>query len=161
MKQSFVLSNLCAKVRVKTKDGHVIQVFSSFYSHPAMINEDGWHMVKSGSLPILVDHDTLAIMKDLECEWGFKASSDMVITLKLTCHEKDEVKRNALLQSKLAYAKRIKAEMNDFFDKPKIEELSSAMSAMSCSDTTLCSEPAGLDLPESGPTLERIPEEIV
>lgn len=154
MAQSFLLTNLCSKIRIKTSDKHVIQAFSAFYTHPAMINEDAWHLVRSGTLPILVDQDTMSIMKGLVCEWGFDASTDAILTLKLTCLEQDKDAREALLKEKLEYAKRTKAEMDHFFDRAKVEELTNAMDAISCS------EPADSDLIENGPTLERIPEAI-
>lgn len=154
MTQSFLLTNLCSKVRIKTADRHVIQAFSAFYSHPAMINEDAWHLIRSGTLPILVDNDTITIMKGLSCEWGFDATTDAILTLKLTCLEEEGEAREVLLKEKLEYAKRTKAEMDHFFDRAKVEELTTAMDAISCS------EPADSDLLENGPTLERIPEEI-
>lgn len=134
MTQSFLLTNLCSKVRVETSDKHVIQAFSAFYEHPAMINEDSWHLIKSGTLPILVDKDTLHIMKDLVCEWGFDAKTDAILTLKLSCHEEDVKQRDALLAEKLGYAKRTKAEISHFFDRTKVDELTTAMKTISCSE---------------------------
>lgn len=154
MTQSFLLTNLCSKIRIKTTDEHVIQAFSAFYTHPAMLDEDSWHLVRSGTLPILVDTDTMHIMKDLVCEWGFDATTDAILTLKLTCLEADDAKRDALLAEKLRYAKRTKAEMSHFFDRKKVDELTAAMGAISCS------EQVDLDLTENGPTLENIPEAI-
>ena len=31
--KSFLITNLCTNVRIKTKDDHVLQAFSGFYQH--------------------------------------------------------------------------------------------------------------------------------
>lgn len=155
MSNAVMLTNMCTKTRIETADKHVIQLFSAFYSHPAMLTEDSWHLVKSGTLPILVDQDTMEIMKDLECEWGFDSKSDVILSLKLRCHITDPGKRKELLKHKLEYAKRTRGEIEHFFDKQKVEDLTKSME-----ETTICSERAVLDDCKNSPKLERIPEVI-
>jgi len=127
---SFVILNQCDKIRVKTKDGVVMQVFSAFYRHPAMINEDAWHLVKHGNLRLLIDTDTMEIMKDLECEWGFSPKSDTIMTCKLTSCIRDKEKRNAQFGEKLEYAKGVRSSMETFFDAKKVDELSAALDSI-------------------------------
>ena len=49
-----------------------------------MVKEDWWHLLKVGSEKVMIDEDTMVIMKDMECEWGYKAKSDVILTCKLT-----------------------------------------------------------------------------
>ena len=91
--KSILITNRCTKTRIQTKDGHIIQAFSAFYSHPAMVKEDWWHLLKVGSEKVMIDEDTMVIMKDMECEWGYKAKSDVILTCKLTSTIADEDER--------------------------------------------------------------------
>ena len=127
---SFLTTNRCTRTRIQTKDGVVIQLFSAFYDHPAMVNEDAWHLVKHGSFNLLVDEDTMEIMNGLECEWGFSANSDTIVTCKLSSHEKDEEKRNHDMGIKFEYAKKVRRSMKSFFDASKVDELSLAVDAI-------------------------------
>ena len=34
-----------------------------FYSHPAMVKEDWWHLLKVGSEKVMIDEDTMVIMR--------------------------------------------------------------------------------------------------
>ena len=42
---------------------------------------------------MMIDEDTMVIMKDMECEWGYKAKSDVILRCKLTSSIADEDER--------------------------------------------------------------------
>lgn len=139
---SFIAGNQCTQTRVKMKDGIVIQVFSLFYMHPGMINEESWHLISHGNFKVLVDEDTLVIMKDLQIEWGFKPRSDTIISCKLSTRIPEGDERKKQMHDKYEYAKKVRSSMNSFFDKKKIDDLSTAMNAISIEnfDDVDCSE---------------------
>ena len=93
--KSILITNLCTKCRIRTADEHVIQCFSGFYHHPALINEDAWHLVTTGNVKLMVDSDTMHVIEGMVCEWGFEAKSDVILTLKITSTIKDKDKRIA------------------------------------------------------------------
>ena len=102
--KSFLITNLCTHVRIKTKDDHVLQAFSGFYQHPAMVNEDAWNLQKHGNVNILVDEDTMHIMKNMLCEFGYEATSDTILTCKLTSMIEDEEERKKQWNELYGYA---------------------------------------------------------
>ena len=121
--KSFLMTNLCTRTRVEIKDKVLMQVFSGFYSHPAMINEDDWHLMEALGKNILVDEDTMFVMKDMVCEWGRDAASDTILTCKLTSTIEDEDKRAAQWNEKLKYAMDVRDNQSKFYDKKKVDEL--------------------------------------
>ena len=131
--KSFLITNLCTKTRISTKDDVILQVFSGFYSHPAMINEDGWHLFEANGKKILVDEDTLFIMKDMLCEWGCEATSDVLLTCKLTSSIEDETERMKQWNDKYKYAMDIRKASAQFFDKNKVDDLSSQLEKITVS----------------------------
>ena len=131
--KSFLITNLCTKTRISTKDDVILQVFSGFYSHPAMINEDGWHLFEANGKKILVDEDTLFIMKDMLCEWGCEATSDVLLTCKLTSSIEDETERMKQWNDKYKYAMDIRKASAQFFDKDKVDDLSSQLEKINVS----------------------------
>lgn len=134
--KSFLITNLCTKVRIQTKDEVVLQVFSGFYSHPALVNEDAWHLQKHGNLNIMVDEDTMYIMKHMLCEFGFDAKSDVILTCKLTSVLEDEEERNKQWNELYTYAKGVRKAASEFFDRQKVEDLSHAMDSITISENT-------------------------
>lgn len=131
--KSFLITNLCTKTRISTKDDVILQVFSGFYSHPAMINEEGWHLFEANGKKILVDEDTLFIMKDMLCEWGCEATSDVLLTCKLTSSIEDETERMKQWNDKYKYAMDIRKASAQFFDKNKVDDLSSQLEKITVS----------------------------
>ena len=131
--KSFLITNLCTKTRISTKDDVILQVFSGFYSHPAMINEDGWHLFEANGKKILVDEDTLFIMKDMLCEWGCEATSDVLLTCELTSSIEDETERMKQWNDKYKYAMDIRKASAQFFDKDKVDDLSSQLEKINVS----------------------------
>jgi hypothetical protein len=149
--KSFVITNLCTKTRISTKDNVILQLFSGFYSHPAMINEDGWHLFEANGKKILVDEDTLFIMKDMVCEWGCEATSDVLLTCKLTSSIEDESKRMKQWNDKYKYAMDIKKASEQFFDKNKLDDLSSQLEKITVSANTDLDSAENSEVPENIP----------
>ncbi len=134
--RSILITNLCTKTRIKTKDEHVIQCFSAYYKHPALIDESSWHLVKNGTQHILVDKDTLHLMKDMICEWGFDATSDTILTLKVTSTVMDKVKRLQQWNERYEYAMKLTKAMKAYFDHTKvIDVLAESVNNINLSDS--------------------------
>ena len=132
--ESFLITNLCTKVRVKTKDEQILQLFSGFYKHPAMINEEGWHLQKHGNVNILVDEDTMHIMKSMVCEFGFEANSDTILTCKLTSTIKDKDERMKQWNELYEYASDVRKAAAEYFDQRKIYDLTKLVKDVSLKD---------------------------
>lgn len=147
--KSFVITNLCTKTRISTKDDVILQVFSGFYSHPAMINEDGWHLFEANGKKILVDEDTLFIMKDMLCEWGCEATSDVLLTCKLTSSIEDESERMKQWNGKYKYAMDIRKASAQFFDKNKVDDLSNQLEKITVSANTDSDSGENSEVPEN------------
>lgn len=131
---SFLTTNRCTRTRIKTKDNVILQVFSLFYDHPAMVNEEAWHLFTHGNTKVMVDKDTLEIMRDLECEYGFSPKTDTIITCKLTSRIVDDDERKKQMNQKYEYAKKIRTSIEKFFDGDKVAELTSTIDDMSISE---------------------------
>lgn len=140
--KSFLISNLCTKFRVKLKDDNVLQCFSGFYEHPGMINEDAWHLVNANNVKVLVDRDTMHVMKDMVCEWGFSAAADTILTCKLTSTESDEKKRTQHWNALYEYAVSTRKAMAQHFSKSKMNELTDTLKSCTVADSS-DPEPSG------------------
>jgi len=101
-----------------------------------MINEEAWHLQKHGNTNILVDEDTMFVMQNMVCEFGFEATSDTILTCKLTSTIEDEDERNIEWNTKYEYAKGVNKAAFNFFDKSKVEELADAMKQTTISENT-------------------------
>ena len=132
-----LITNLCHTVRIRTTDDHIIQCFSAFYKHPALINEDSWHLTKHGNTKIMIDKDTMHLMKDMLCEWGFKAKSDIILTLKLTSTIADKEERIKQWNTLYEYSMKLRRAMASYFDKNKVVDSTiNQMKNMSISDSS-------------------------
>jgi hypothetical protein len=116
-----------------------------------MINEDGWHLFEANGKKILVDEDTLFIMKDMVCEWGCEATSDVLLTCKLTSSIEDESKRMKQWNDKYKYAMDIKKASEQFFDKNKLDDLSSQLEKITVSANTDLDSAENSEVPENIP----------
>lgn len=120
---SILLKNRLTKFKIKTKDSHLLHVFSVFYDHPAMINEDGWIMMKG--MKILVDVDTMFLLESNISEFGW--NKDKL----LTCKVSSELKGDKLTKhwNKLyKHATRVRSRMKKHFDNDKVVEMLQDMS---------------------------------
>lgn len=151
--KSILVSNLCTKTRIRTIDNHILQCFSAFYEHPALIDEDSWKLIKNGEQRIMVDTDTMYLMKDMVCEWGHDPKSDIILTVKLTSTETDSDERMKRWNHLYEYSMKLKKAMNDHFDSKKLDSLTAQMSSASISD----SAPAEKDSDDDDPKPESIP----
>lgn len=121
--KSILIKNRTTKYKIKTGDGHLLHVFSAFYDHPAMLNEDGWTLMKG--MKILVDVDTMFLLESNISEFGW--SNDKLLTCKITSELKgDELTKhwNKLYKHSL----RTKNRMSKHFDTKKISDLCSKLS---------------------------------
>lgn len=122
---SFVVHNQLKTFKVQTADDVHLRVFSIFYTHPAMIIEDGWKLYKvSEKQQILVDVDTLHIFDLNEVEFGFRPNTDMIETCKLTAPFQNQKDIDEHWEQLKKYASELKSDQNAFFDKKKVAELS-------------------------------------
>jgi hypothetical protein len=131
--KSFLITNLCDKTRVKTKDGVMLKVFSAFYSHPAMVNEEAWHLIEAHDNKVLVDEDTAVIMKDMILEFGQEAISDTILTCKLTSSIEGEDERAIQWNEKYKHAMDVRLNMAKFYDKKKVDELTETLAGITVS----------------------------
>ncbi len=107
-----------AKFKLKTTDNHVLDVFSAFYKHPAMLNEDAWTLMKG--MKVMVDVDTMLFFEGNETEFGW--NKDKLETCKISSKlEGDELTKhwNKLYK----HALRTKKRMAQHFDQDKVTEL--------------------------------------
>ena len=116
---SVLLHNKLPKFKIKTKDSHLLHVFSVFYDHPAMINEDGWVMMKG--MKILVDVDTMFLLESNVSEFGW--NKDKLLTCKITTTLKEEDEITKHWNKLYKHAMRVKSRMKKHFDDDKITEL--------------------------------------
>lgn len=131
--KSILLHNKTTKFKIKTSDGHLLHVFSVFYAHPAMINEDGWSMMKD--MKVLVDADTMFLLEGNISEFGW--NNDKLLTCKITSNlEGEELTKhwNKLYKHALRTRKRMSAH----FDKEKVSDLLENLKDMKLEATNKC-----------------------
>lgn len=134
--KSILITNVCTGVRIRTLDEHIIQCFSGYYKHPALIDEDSWHLMKHGNTKLMVDKDTMHLMENMICEWGFQANSDTILTLKLTSTVKDKEERIKHWNQLYEYSMNLRKAMTSHFDSNKLDELTGQMKAVSICDSS-------------------------
>lgn len=116
--KSILLHNKATKFKIKTSDGHLLHVFSVFYAHPAMLNEDGWNLMKD--MKILVDVDTMFLLESNISEFGW--NKDKLLTCKITSElEGDALKKH--WDKLYKHALRTRKRMDQHFDKDKLSEM--------------------------------------
>ena len=129
MNQSILLHNK-AFFKIKTSDGHLLNVFSVFYAHPAMINEDGWTLMKD--MKVLVDVDTMFLLESNISEFGW--DKDKLLTCKITSKlEGDALKKH--WDKLYKHSLRTKKRMSQHFDKDKLCDLLDDMKINKETDT--------------------------
>ena len=119
-----MVHNQLKTFKVRTSDDVHLRVFSIFYTHPAMIVEDGWKLYKvSEKQQILVDVDTLHMFDLNDVEFGFRPNTDMIETCKLTAPFQSQKDIDNHWEQLKEYAVKLKSDQNQFFDKKKVKEL--------------------------------------
>lgn len=119
-----MVHNQLKTFKVQTADDVHLRVFSIFYTHPAMITEDGWKLYKiSEKQQMLVDVDSLHIFDLNKVEFGFRPNTDMVETCKLTAPYQKQSDIDTHWDKLKEYASKLKSDQNKFFDKKKVAEL--------------------------------------
>lgn len=122
------IPNLLPNMKSRLQDGHVLLMTSFFYKHPAMLNSEGWKLLKIGSEKLLVDTDTLFIIGDHETELVW--DKDHVTHVKLTSKLKDDELKTHW-ETLLKYANDLKKDMSAHYDEDKVDELSSMLKNVS------------------------------
>ncbi len=115
---SILLKNRLPTFKIKTKDSHLLHIFSVFYDHPAMLNEDGWVLMKG--MKILVDVDTMFLLESNISEFGW--NKEKLLTCKISSQlTGDELTKhwNKLYK----HALRVRSRMKKHFDDTKVTEL--------------------------------------
>jgi len=131
--KSILLHNRCTKTRVKLADGNILQCFTLFYDHPAMINEDAWTLMKTNGINVLCDTDTMHILSGNECEWGFTPTGDTILTVKLSTQLKEQEDQIDHWNKLYEFAVGVKKEAAQFFDKKKIDNLADELNLLDVS----------------------------
>lgn len=127
--KDFLLTNRCTKIRVQTSDKHTLKVFSVFYQHPALIHPDGWKLLDHGD-KILVDENTLWLLEQHECEFGYQPKEGTILTCKITPKGKTTPKElDEHWDDMLAYCSEVKGDFAKFVDTAKVEELTDKLDA--------------------------------
>lgn len=133
-KKTATIPNLLPNMKSKLQDGHILLMTSFFYKHPAMLNPNGWQLLKIGNEKLLVDTDTLFIIGDHETELVW--DKDHVTHVKLTSTlEGEELKSH--WESLLKYANDLKKDMSAHYSKDKVDDLTTMLknvSVDSCED---------------------------
>jgi hypothetical protein len=107
---SVLLANKLPRKKIRTQDGTVLKLFSLFFSHPYMLNEDGWKLLVVCEEKILVDVDTLHIFGD--CEIKLVYDKEYITHAELTSDLKDEA-LDKLYMEMMKYAEKVRAEMDE------------------------------------------------
>tara|TARA_B110000483_G_scaffold213820_1_gene263242 strand:- start:1261 stop:1743 length:483 start_codon:yes stop_codon:yes gene_type:complete len=110
----YLLQNRCTKIRVSTSDEHTLKVFSVFYQHPALIDPEGWTVLKTEE-NILVDKNTMWILEKHECEFGYEAKSGTILTCRIK--PKDCSNLEAHWDDILQYCMEVKGDFAKFCDE--------------------------------------------
>lgn len=141
---SFVVHNQLKSFKVQTKDGKHLRVFSIFYQHPGMLNEDGWKLFKlpGTKKQILIDVNTLYVLDHNMNEFGYKPNTDIIETCKLTCTFKTQDEVDKHWEDMKEYAVSLKKDQKDFFDKQKVEELAKSTASLHLEDNHLDTDSA-------------------
>ncbi len=127
---SITLPNKLPDKKVKLGDGVVLKLFSIFYTHPFLLDEDGWKLLNLGEEKILVDTDSLHVFGD--CDVTLKYDMEHITHVNLRSHLKgDEL--NGLFDDMLKYSKQVRADMNSHYDPDKVSELTSALNTIKIS----------------------------
>jgi len=117
---SLTLPNKLPNKKVKLGDGTVLKLFSLFYTHPYLLNEDGWKLLNLGEEKLLVDTDSLHVFGN--CEIRLKYDKEHITNVNLTSNLKgDELA--SLFDEMLNYSKQVRADMNSHYDPDKVSEL--------------------------------------
>jgi len=153
--ENFLLTNRCTKIRVQTSDNHTLKVFSVFYQHPALLSPDGWKLLDHGE-KILVDENTLWLLEQHECEFGYQPKDGTILTCKITPKTKDDLDKH--WDDMLQYCLEVKRDFAQFVDSQKVDELTNKLDDLKVkSDSPQeCSDHSSNDH-----TPEKIPEEKV
>ena len=156
--KDFLLTNRCTKIRVQTSDKHTLKVFSVFYQHPALLHPDGWKLLDHGD-KILVDENTLWLLEQHECEFGYQPKEGTILTCKITPKGKTTPKElDEHWDDMLAYCSEVKCDFAKFVDENKVEELTDQLDDMKVKSDSQLGE---LDRASTDHTLENIPVEKV
>lgn len=131
--KSILLHNRCTKTRVKLADGNILQCFTLFYDHPAMINEDAWTLMKTNGINVLCDTDTMHILSGNECEWGFTPTGDTILTVKLSTQLEEQEDQINHWNKLYEFAVGVRKEAAQFFDKKKIDNLADELNSLDVS----------------------------
>lgn len=147
----FLLQNRCTRTRAKTLDNHTLKVFSVFYQHPSLLDPDAWKLFDTGDENILIDEDTMVILHQHICEFGYQPKTGTILTCKITPKETKDLK--AHWDKILDFCNEVKKDFSEFWDETtlKMENLSLKSDPLQ--------EHSGST--SNGPTLESIPEETV
>lgn len=145
---SILLKNRVSKFKIKTKDSHLLHIFSVFYDHPAMLNEEGWVMMKG--MKILVDVDTMFLLESNISEFGW--NKDKLLTCKITSNLEGE-ELNKHWDKLYKHATRVRSRMKRHFDSDKVVEMLEDLSISH-------SSPVEKDSTESDPKPENTPAKL-
>ena len=102
-----------------------------FYTHPYLLDEDGWKLLNLGEEKLLVDTDSLHVFGD--CEVRLKYDNEHITDVQLTSKlEGDEL--HSLFDEMLEYSKQVRADMNSHYDPDKVSELTTNLKALNVAD---------------------------
>lgn len=130
------LKNLLPNSKIRLADNNLVLIVSIFYNHPRLLSEDGWKLLKIGSENILIDTDSAHIAKDKEVQLIWE--KDHITHIKLTSNLKGDALK-AHWEELLTYAGNVQRDMNNHFDKNKVDELCDAISNITVEENDACS----------------------
>lgn len=140
--EDFLLINRCTRIRVQTTDKHTLKVFSAFYQHPALLHPDGWKLLDHGD-KVLVDENTMWLLEQHECEFGYQPSDGTILSCKITPKDKSNLQKH--WDDMLEYCLEVKGDFAKFVDDSKVKELTDKLEGLKCDASQECSDPVSTD----------------
>ena len=116
----YLLQNRCTRVRVTTSDNHTLKVFSVFYQHPALIAPEGWKVLKTDE-NVLVDENTMWILEQHECEFGYQPKSGTILTCRIKPKDLSNLEKH--WDNILQYCLEVKGDFAKFCDEDLTSKL--------------------------------------
>jgi hypothetical protein len=145
--ETVLVANQCRAFRVETKDKVQLRVFSMFYPHPGMVEEEGWKIFQMDKDKILVDENTLYVLERNINEFGFEPKSDTIISCKLT-KEGSQEEIDAHWDDMKKYGEELKTDYSNF----KKADPTTALSELSLIDDSDHKESAPVEKEQTPPT---------
>lgn len=107
-------------------------MFSLFYTHPYLLNEDGWKLLNLQDEKLLVDTDSLHVFGDCQVRMQYDDNDHITHVNLRSDLTGDELTK--LFDKMLEYSKQVRADMNSHYDSAKVCDLASGLKMLNVND---------------------------